>query len=152
MIFIISKIIRNHQTHKNTMKHCFCCILSEAWVITVRSWSTAFNSVSWAYDLFAWSRKGMSDLQLESQLVSLFLLSLDRLILVVLVKMDRGWCMFLLRATLSLQICLPKRSHQKVWLLSDLPPMSRSDVPRMSRTAITEGLRHKNCKDLFPYI
>lgn len=36
--------------------------------------------------------------------------------------------MFLLKAILSLQICLPKRGHQKLWLFPDFPQTCRSNV------------------------
>lgn len=124
------------------MKHYFCCIRSETLVVSKDSLSTTFNYVSWVYKLFAWSRKGLSDLQLEGQLISLFLLSPDRLIFVGLVNMDWGWCMFLLRAILSLQICPPKHSHQTDWLF-----ICADQMYHMYSSAITEGLDTK-IKDL----
>lgn len=37
--------------------------------------------------------------------------------------------MFLLKAILSLQICLPTCGHQKLWLFPDFPEMCSSNVP-----------------------
>lgn len=59
--------------------------------------------------------------------------------------------MFLLKAVLSLQICLCKRGHQKLWLFPDFP--QRSSVPYVHycchRGAETQKV--KTCFPLFKY-
>lgn len=57
--------------------------------------------------------------------------------------------MFLLKAILSLQICLPKCGHQKLWLFPDFPETCSSNVPYV-RYCCHRGAETQEVKMCFP--